>query len=384
MATYSIQLQGRVMFENFETPKELIPSDPRFGCGPSLIPVEFVQRLAETGPHLLGTSHRKPAIKNLVKEVQEGLMKYFNVPSDYLVVLGNGGATFLFDMISLGIVEKKSAHFTCGEFSQKWFKSAKNVPWIEAEEFSVDYGQGVEGKNVADADLIAVTLNETSTGVQINSLPEVDENTILAVDATSGAGQVPCDVSKADIFFFSPQKIFASEGGLFVAIMSPKALKRAMTLDEDKSRYIPGIMNWKTAITNSEKNQTYNTPSVSTLFFLNEQVKLMNALGYEAVIAQAQEKADHLYNWATEKDYLSAYVEDAAIRSRAVACINVDDKFNAGELIKVFEKEKSVYGIDAYRKLGKNQFRISLFHNVKLEDIQKLTKTISMAIESNI
>jgi len=372
------------MFENFETPKELWPSDPRFGSGPSLIPVDFVKKLAETGPHLLGTSHRKPAIKNLVKEIQDGLKKYFNIPDDYLVVLGNGGATFLFDMISLGVVQKKSAHFTCGEFSQKWYKSANLVPWIESEEFAVGYGLGADAKNIKDADLIAITLNETSTGVQISSLPEVDENTILAVDATSGAGQVPCDVSKTDMFFFSPQKVFASEGGLFVSIMSPKALKRALSIADDKSRYIPGIMDWKMAITNSEKNQTYNTPSISTLFFLNEQIKLMNNEGLEGAVAYAKEKANHIYSWAKEKSYLSCFVEDEKIRSVAVACIDVDDRFNTADLIKIFEKEKSVYGIDAYRKLGRNQFRISLFHNIKLEDLQKLTKTISLAIESNL
>ncbi len=370
------------MFKNFVTPKELIPSDPRFGVGPSLIPVEFVEKLAETGMHLLGTSHRKPAVKNLVIEIQNGLKKYFNIPDDYLIVLGNGGATFLFDMISLGIVKKKSAHFTCGEFSQKWFKSASLVPWIEAQEFSVDYGKGINGKDVAGADLIALTLNETSTGVQMNFLPTVDDETILAVDATSGAGQVPCDVSKTDIFFFSPQKIFASEGGLYISVMSPKALNRAFEIDKDKNRYVPGIMNWKSAITNSEKGQTYNTPAISTLFYLNEQIKIMNKEGVVAVTAAAKKKADYIYSWANEKDYLSCFIDDESIRSTAVACIDVDERYDTAELIKVFEKERSIYGIDAYRKLGRNQFRISLFHNVKFEDIEKLTKIISLAIES--
>ena len=188
---------------------------------PSLVPVEFMQSLAETGVELLGTSHRKPVVKNLVKEMQDGVRKYFNVPSDYTIALGNGGATLLFDMLGLGIVDKKIVHHTCGEFSQKWYKSSALIPWIEAQEVAVDFGQGVDATNVAGADVIAVTLNETSTGVQIKGLPEVDADTILAVDATSGAGQVPCDVSKTDIFFFSPQKVFASEGGLWIAIMSP-------------------------------------------------------------------------------------------------------------------------------------------------------------------
>ncbi|ATH08342.1 phosphoserine aminotransferase [Halobacteriovorax marinus] len=371
------------MFENYKTPQELRPSDPRFGCGPSLVPVEFLEKLAATGNSLIGTSHRKPAVKNLVKEVQEGLATYFNIPSDYRVVLGNGGATFLFDMIALGLVRKKAAHFTCGEFSQKWFKSSKAVPWIEAEEFKSEYGQGMITKDVTGADLIATTLNETSTGVQIDGLPDVGEDTLLCVDATSGAGQVPCDISKTDVFFFSPQKVFASEGGLWVAIMSPKAIARSKEIESNKERYIPGIMSWDAAISNGEKNQTYNTPSISTIFFLNEQVKLMNEFGgYDKAIKYAQDKADLIYGWATEKPYLSPYVGEEKFRSTAVATIDVDDKYDASALIKVFEKEGSVNGIDAYRKLGRNQFRISLFHNVKIEDLEKLTKMISMAIEA--
>jgi len=365
-------------------PSELIPSDPRFGSGPSLVPLQFIDALKDAGVHLIGTSHRKAPVKNVVKGIQEGLTKYFNIPSDYQIVVGNGGATFLFDMIGLGLVEKKSAHFTCGEFSNKWFKSHKKVPWIEAEEFSVDYGQGIDAKNVDDADLIAMTLNETSTGVQMTHLPEVDENTILAIDATSGAGQIECDISKTDLFFFSPQKVFASEGGFFVAICSPKAIKRALSLNEDKSRYIPEIMNWKLAIDNSAKNQTYNTPSISTMFFLNEQVKLMNEVGYQGALDLANKKADLIYGWAQSKDYLSPYVAETKYQSKAVATIDVDDKVNVDEILKDLEKERIVYGIDGYRKLGRNQFRISLFHNITFEDLEKLTKLLSYIIEQKL
>jgi phosphoserine aminotransferase len=370
------------MFENYSAPSELIPSDPRFGCGPSLIPVEFVQRLADTGVHLLGTSHRKQPVKNLVKEMQDGLRKYFNIPSDFTIAVGNGGATFLFDMIALGIVEKKVTHFTCGEFSEKWYKSSKAVPWIEAEQVSVDFGKGITPTNVPGSDLIACTLNETSTGVQLDSIPEVDANTILAVDATSGGGQCPIDVSKVDMYFFSPQKVFASEGGLFVCIMSPKARARAEKIAGDKSRYIPPIMDWLVCLDNSDKNQTYNTPAIATLFFLNEQVKLMNTVGYAKVQEQSQKKADLLYGWADEKPYLSCYIQEPQYRSIAVATIDVDDKVDVDGLLKKLEGDKIVYGIDAYRKLGRNQFRIGLFHNIKIEDLEKLTKLLSNAIES--
>ncbi len=370
------------MFENYQIPKELIPSDPRFGSGPSLIPVEFLDALRATGDQLLGTSHRKPAVKNLVKEVQDGLRKYFQIPDDFSIVVGNGGATFLFDSIALGLVEKKSAHFTCGEFSSKWFKAHDKVPWLEADNIAVEFGQGIKPEDRSDADMICCTLNETSTGVIVDSFPEVDDKTILAVDATSGGGQVPCDVSKVDLFFFGPQKVFASEGGLYIAIMSPKARERALRLAEDKSRYIPDIMSWKTAIENSDKNQTYNTPSITTFFFLNEQVKLMNKVGYKGVQEEGQRRANLLYGWAEEKDYLKPFIGEANYRSSAVATIDVDDKVDVGALLKKLEGEKAVYNIDAYRKLGRNQFRIAMFYNIKYEDLEKLTKLLSHAIES--
>lgn len=372
------------MFENVQLSDDLRPSDPRFGSGPSLVPVEFMKTLAQTGAELLGTSHRKPVVRNLVKEMQEGVRQYFHVPEDYSIVLGNGGATLLFDMIGLGIVEKKITHHTCGEFSQKWFKSSNLIPWIDAQEVAVDYGQGVDATNVADSDVIAVTLNETSTGVQIKGLPEVDKDTILAVDATSGAGQVPCDVSKTDMFFFSPQKVFASEGGLWVAIISPKARERALRLAEDKSRYIPPIMSWKLAINNSDKNQTYNTPAIATIYFLNEQLKLMNELGYEKVMKMAQDKADLIYNWANEKSYLSNFIQDDGYKSVACATVDLDDKVSVDDVIKFLEDKGWVYGIDGYRKLGRNQFRISLFHNITYDDLEKLTKVISTLVESEL
>jgi phosphoserine aminotransferase len=372
------------MFSQFEIPKELIPSDPRFGCGPSLIPTAFLEKLAKTGTDYMGTSHRKAGVKNIVKEIQEGLTKYFNLPSDYIVVLGNGGATLLFDMIGLGVVEKKATHFTCGEFSQKWFSCSKAIPWIAAEQVAVDFGKGLNGKAVDGSDLIAVTLNETSTGVQLSELPIVDANTILAVDATSGAGQCPCDVSKTDIYFFSPQKVFSSDGGLWIAIMSPKAKARAQKIAEDKTRYVPDMMNWKNAISNSELNQTYNTPALATLFFLNEQIKVMNSFGYSEVKVLAQKKADLLYNWAESKPYLSCFISEAQFRSVAVATIDVDSKVNVDDVIKVLEKKKIAYGIDGYRKLGRNQFRISMFHNISFSDLEKLTKLLTMMIESKL
>lgn len=362
-------------------PKELKPTDPRFGAGPSLVPVQFIERLLETGPHLLGTSHRKKPVKGLCKGIQEGLKKYFSLPDDYSVVLGNGGATLLFDMIGLGMVEKKSVHYTCGEFSKKWYKSHHKIPWIQAEEKAVDFGAGLQIENDPTADMICATLNETSTGVIINNLPEVDDQTILAVDATSGGGQVPCDLSKVDLFFFSPQKVFASEGGFFVAIMSPKARERALRLAGDSSRYIPEIMNWKLAIDNSDKNQTYNTPSISTLFFLNEQVKKMNEEGYENVVKSGFDKANHIYNWASTHSMLSCFIEDEQYRSNVVCTVDVHESIPVDEILVSLEEQKVVYGIDAYRKLGRNQFRIGVFNNVSMEDVKTLTNLLDWCMD---
>lgn len=368
------------MFDHIKIPDDLKPSDPRFGVGPSLVPVEFLERLAKTGHELLGTSHRQKAVKDVVGQMQQGLRDYFKLPADYEIVLGNGGATFLFDMIGLGLVEKKSAHFTCGEFSQKWFKAHNKIPWIEAEEFAVDYGKGIYPLSVEDADMICCTLNETSTGVMLTELPDLtNTDKLLAVDATSGGGQIKADFKKIDLYFLSPQKVLAGEGGFFIAIMSPKAIKRFEKL-QNRDTYIPEIMNWKNAIENSRKAQTYNTPSISNIFLINEQVKLMNSLGEDEVIKQAKEKADLIYGWANSREYLTPFIEDEAFRSIAVATIDVDGKYPVSKLCAFLRDQGLVYDIEGYRKLGRNQLRISLFHNTKYEDLEKLTKIIDLCI----
>ncbi len=371
------------MFETFKVPKELIPSDPRFGVGPSLIPIESVQHLAETGFSLLGTSHRKMAVRNLVKEVQDGLKTYYKLPSEYEIILGNGGATFFWDMIGLGLVEKSSLHFICGEFSDKWYRAHSLIPWISTKAVKVEFGKGINPVEEEGYDVICCTLNETSTGVQLTNIPSLkNQNTLMAVDATSGAGQIKADFKNIDLYYFSPQKVFASEGGLYVAIMSPKAIQRAEKIAKDKSRFVPESMKWSNAIDNSRNNQTYNTPAISTIFLLNEQIKLMNKLGEEKVIEEAKRKAKLLYGWADSKPYLAAFIEEVPFRSDAVATIDIDSRFNVDDLTKMLREQNVAYDIDGYRKLGRNQLRISMFHNVTYENLEKLTKIISLAIES--
>ena len=371
------------MFESFKVPQEFIPSDPRFGVGPSLIPTEAVQNLSKSGFSLLGTSHRKMAVKNLVKEVQDGLRSYFKIPDNYEVVMGNGGATFLWDMIGLGMVEKSSVHFICGEFSDKWFRSHQNIPWISSSAVRVEFGQGINPVEVLGHDFISCTLNETSTGVQLSHIPHLSHpETIMAVDATSGAGQIKVDFNKIDLYYFSPQKVFASEGGLYIAIMSPKAIARSEKIARDKNRFIPESMKWSHAIENSRNNQTYNTPAISTIFFLNEQIKLMNKWGEEKVIEEAKRKAAMIYDWADKKPYLSPFIKDKSFRSDSVATIDIDVRYNVDDLTKMLREQNVAYDIDGYRKLNRNQLRISMFHNVTFENLEKLTKVISLAIES--
>ena len=370
------------MFENYRVPQELLPSDPRFGVGPSLIPTDAVRNLLQTGHHLLGTSHRKAAVRAVVQEFQEGVKQYFGLPADYEVVLGNGGATFLWDMIGLGLVEKSSVHFICGEFSDKWYKAHKLIPWISAHSERVAFGEGIDPREIPGHDLICCTLNETSTGVQLSSIPTLSNPaTLMAVDATSGAGQIKADFKKIDLYYFSPQKVFASDGGLYVAILSPKAIERALRLGKE-SRYIPETMKWSLAIENSRQNQTYNTPAISTIFLMNEQMKLMNKLGETEVIRQAQEKAKLMYGWAEKKSYLSPFVKEEKYRSQSVITIDVDSKYNVDELAKCLRTQEAAFDIESYRKLNRNQLRIALFHNVSLENLEKLTRIISGAIEA--
>lgn len=368
------------MFENTILPKELKPTDPRFGVGPSLIPQSVLQSLALTGHHLMGHSHRKPIIIELVKEIQDGLKKYFSLPSGYEVILGNGGATLFWDMIGLGLVEQSSFHFVNGEFSEKWLKAHQLIPWIKTDHKTVQPGLGLTPYEVESFDLIACTQNETSTGVQLSTFPKMSK-ALLAVDATSSAGQVPIPFENVDIYYFSPQKVFASDGGLYVAILSPRAIERAMKISQNKMRYIPEGLNLKNAIENGKIHQTYNTPAIATLYFLNEQIKKLNQIGFKKVIEESEKKSSFIYSWVEEKKYLEAFVKEKEFRSKTVATIDLDEKYKATDLAQVLRKNDFAYDIEGYRKLGRNQLRVGLFHNISIENLKLLTEVISFLIE---
>lgn len=370
------------MFKNLEIPAHLIPKDPRFGVGPSLIPQAFVEKLAQS-KNYLGTSHRKDNVVKLVRELQLGLKKYFNLPEGYEVVIGNGGATLFWEIMGLSLVSQGSSHFVCGEFSEKAYKAHANIPWIKAVREDVAFGESIKPFHKEGYDLTCCVLNETSTGVMNTYLPERKQGHLLCVDATSGAGQIKADFKKIDVYYFSPQKVFASEGGTYIAIMSPQAIEQAMKVSSQADRFIPIALNLKTAIEISRLHQTYNTPCLSSLFYLNEQIKLMNNLGEDEVIRQAQEKAAILYDWASEKKYLSHFVKDVDARSISVATIDVDDKYPMGELAQRLRELEIAFDIEAYRRLGRNQLRIALFHNVSKDDLKKLTQIVSYAIENS-
>ena len=351
--------------------------DPRFGSGPSKVPTRFIEQLLETQPHYLGTSHRRPMVVSLVQELHENLRSFFELPADFEILIGNGGASFFFDMIGLGLVEKKSHHFCMGEFSHKWLKAHQNIPWIETEVSEVDYGKGIEVTAV-DADTICCTLNETSTGVITKSFPKVDRHTLLAVDATSGSGQVPCDISKVDVYFFGPQKVFASEGGTYLAFLSPKAIARAQKIAKS-NRYIPTIMDFAKTLEFSKKFQTLNTPSLSTLFYLNCELTELNARGgYPNLLKEAREKADLIYSWAEKHPKLRPLVDEPSFRSTACATLLVDESIDLKSILDQLRGEKLVYDIEGYRKVETQHIRIGLFDQISLQDLKGLTDILSL------
>jgi phosphoserine aminotransferase len=262
------------MFDHIQLPADLLPSDGRFGSGPSLVRPDFVESLAKESKKYLGTSHRQATVKNKVGSLISLLKSYLRVPEGYSVAMGNGSASQVWDMITFSLIEKKSAHFVNGEFSAKWFASAKEAPFISAEQVKVENGLVPSFREFDDADVHCITWNETSTGAMMSSCPSVKKS-LLAVDATSAAGAASWDLSKTDVFYFSPQKAFGSEGGLWVGVFSPRAVEQIKKIKKS-GRYIPAMLCLETALKNGEANQTYNTPSLSTIYLLEKQKHSFN------------------------------------------------------------------------------------------------------------
>lgn len=364
-------------------PSQLLPKDGRFGCGPSRLRPEQIAEFATKGANLMGTSHRQAPIKNLVAEVQNGLLELFRAPEGYEIVLGNGGSTAFWDAAAYSLAEGNSQALVHGEFSSKFAKSLK-APFLG--ELSVQ--QAEPGSR---ADFVATSLtntyvypqNETSTGVvtPVERAAGADEGSLFLTDATSAAGGIDFDALKTDAYYFAPQKNFAADGGLWLALLSPAAIERAEKIAAS-DRYIPEFLSLKTAIDNSRLNQTLNTPAISTLFFLNEQVKWINESGgLKWADAKTKASSKVLYDWAESSSVATPFVSNPEHRSQVVVTLELDPAVDSAELIKVL-RANGIVDVDPYRKMGKNQLRVATFVGTEQADVEALTACIDFVVEA--
>lgn len=363
-------------------PSEFIPGDGRFGCGPSKVRPEQIQAIVDGSASVIGTSHHQPAVKNVVGSIREGLSDLFSLPEGYEIILSLGGATAFWDAATFGLIEKKSGHLSFGEFSSKFAKASKLAPWLDEPEIvTAETGDSPAPQAFEGADVIAWAHNETSTGAMVPVLrPEGSEGSLVAIDATSGAGGLPVDIKNSDVYYFSPQKCFASDGGLWLAAMSPAALERIEKINAS-DRFIPEFLNLQTAVDNSLKNQTYNTPAVATLLMLDNQVKWMNSNGgLDGMVARTTASSSALYNWAEAREEASPYVADAAKRSLVVGTIDFDDSIDAAVIAKIL-RANGILDTEPYRKLGRNQLRIGMFPAIDSTDVEKLTGAIDFILD---
>ena len=368
-------------------PAEFIPADGRFGCGPSKVRPAQLQAIQDNAA-ILGTSHRQAGVKDVVGSVREGLSQLFNLPEGYEIVLSLGGATAFWDAASFGLIRNKSAHLTYGEFSSKFASVSKKAPWLDEPQIVAgEPGTAPSPSELdgTDADLIGWAHNETSTGamVPVTRPKATSDDTLVAIDATSGAGGLPVDLNEADVYYFSPQKCFASDGGLWLAAFSPAALERVEEIAAS-DRYIPAFLDLKTAVDNSRKNQTYNTPAVATLLMLADQVKWMNDNGgLDGMVARTSANAEALYGWADAHELATPFVQEPAQRSLVVGTIDFDERVDAAQLAKAL-RENGILDTEPYRKLGRNQLRIGMFPAIDSQDVTTLTKAIDWLLAQGV
>ena len=366
-----------------EIPKQLLPADGRFGAGPSKVRPAQLEALAATGRSYLGTSHRQAPVRDQVGRLRSGLRSLFSLPDGYEVVLGNGGATEFWDIATFGLISARSQHLSFGEFSSKFATAAAQAPFLDAPSI-VKSEPGTHPLPVAEAgvDLYALTHNETSTGVMmpIARVDGADDGALVAVDATSGAGGLPVDAAQFDVYYFSPQKCFASDGGLWLALMSPAALDRVARVKES-GRWVPASYDLTIAIDNSRLDQTYNTPALSTIFLMAEQVDWMNAQGgLDWAVARTRSSSEILYGWADKSPVASPFVTEPAMRSQVIGTIDFDDSVDASAVAKVL-RANGIVDTEPYRKLGRNQLRIAMFPAIEPADVEALTACIDHVVE---
>ena len=365
---------------SLDIPRDLLPADGRFGCGPSKVRPEQLAHLAEQA-HVMGTSHRQAPVKAVVGRVRAGLRDLFSLPEDHEVVLGNGGTTAFWDAAAAGLIRERSLHLSFGEFSQKFASVSAGAPFL-ADPIVVKAQPGGAPAPAADpaADVLAWAHNETSTGVMMDVVrPEGAGDSLVLVDATSGAGGLPVDVTQTDVYYFAPQKCFASDGGLWLALMSPAALARVEELALTE-RWIPDFLSIATALDNSRKDQTYNTPAVATLLMLADQIEWMLANGgLDWCVRRTRESSGHLYAWAEASQFATPFVADPAQRSLVVGTVDFDEAVDAAAVAKAL-RANGIVDTEPYRKLGRNQLRIGMFPAVEPDDVRALTACIDHVV----
>jgi phosphoserine aminotransferase len=362
-------------------PDDLKPADGRFGCGPSKVRPEALAAVANAND-LMGTSHRQAPVRSLVRRVREGLGELFSLPDGYEVMLGNGGATAFWDAAACGLVRRRSLHLTCGEFSQK-FAGVTTAAGFLANPIVVaaEPGSAPVPTSDPDADVIAWPHNETSTGVMIDvRRPAESDGALVLIDATSGAGGLPVEASQADVYYFAPQKAFGSDGGLWLALLSPAAIERIGELSGATDRWMPASLSLATALDNSRQDQTYNTPALATLIMLGAQLDWMLAGGgLDFCVGRTRESSDHLYGWAEKSQFATPFVADPGNRSLVVGTIDFSDDVDAAALAKTL-RANGIVDVEPYRKLGRNQLRIGMFPAVEPADVQALTACIDWIV----
>jgi phosphoserine aminotransferase len=362
-------------------PADLKPKDGRFGCGPSKVRPEQLAALAAAGD-VFGTSHRQAPVKNLVGRVRDGLRGLFSLPDGYEVILGNGGATAFWDAAALGLIDKRSLHLTYGEFSTKFASAVAKNPFVgDPVVIKADPGSAPEPQSDPSVDLIGWAHNETSTGVAVPvRRPHGSDAALIAIDATSAAGGLPVDIADADVYYFAPQKNFASDGGLWVAVMSPAALARVDAI-AGSGRWTPEFLSLPIAIENSLKNQTYNTPAIGTLILFADQLDWLLANGgLDWAVKRTADSSQRLYGWAEASEFATPFVEDPELRSQVVGTVDFADGVDAAAVAKTL-RANGIVDTEPYRKLGRNQLRVGMFPAVEPDDVSALTACVDWVVE---
>ena len=360
-------------------PAELLPKDGRFGAGPSKVRSEQVAALAADAPHFLGTSHRQNTVKSVVGDVRSGLAELFSLPDGYEVLLGNGGTTCFWDAATFGLIEKKSQHLSFGEFSSKFATAASQAPFLDDPEIiKTDPGTHPAAIANSEIDLYALTHNETSTGVSMK-ITRPDASGLVAVDATSAAGGLYVDDNEFDCYYFAPQKSFASDGGLWLALCSPAAIERIESLAAS-DRWVPAFFDLKIALDNSRLDQTYNTPALATIHLLRSQIKWINENGgLDFSTGRCDRSAEILYTWAEKSGFARPFVEREDQRSHVIATIDFVDAIDASQIAAVL-RAHGIVDTEPYRKLGRNQLRIAMFPAIDPDDIALLCGAITHVV----